>query len=413
MNYQLLNSGTYFHYSLANYTSNIRLAQGWDNIIWVLFFMIFMLFYPRLMITQMIWKLEQSAIKMESLSKRTKNIVMKKISKRPDLKLRRSVSNFLETVAIMPKSLDPYGIVPKLDHILKLYREKFKYFVNQVAKGMDEEEKANLIGGLSGAITMHQIAKLVRHWVELIRKTKNLQLALVLQMQLPLIERIAKAVVDGTEALTNGWPIGDGAGPMVASLLIGKSKITKSYKDEEIIVVKKRIRGKPVIIVRAKGPGGRIGELGKVVVEIVKRNKVSKIITIDAALKLEGERTGSIADAVGVAIGGIGVDSFMIESIAVKKRLPLDAYAIKMSQEEALQPMLPSIITATKAVARRVEDNIAHTKGTILIVGVGNCSGIGNSAAGAKQAEQLARRIQRMIAARKKKEKRLKWLIGE
>jgi hypothetical protein len=399
--------------------STVYLAQSggmFDNIIWLVIFMVFMLFYPRLMITQMLWKLEQSAVRMENRSKKTKKTVIRKISNRPDLKLRSSVTNFLETVPILPKNLDPYGVVPKMDHIIKLYRKRFKYFVGEVAPKMDEEEKANLIGGLSGAITMNQIAKIVRHWVELVRKTKNLQLAMVLQMQLPMIERIAKAVVDGTEALTNGWPVGDGAGAMVASLLIGKSKITKRYKEEEMIVVKKKIRGRNVIIMRAKGPGGRIGELGETVVDMVKKNKIAKIITIDAAAKLEGERTGSIADAVGVAIGGIGVDSFVIESIAVKKKIPLDAYAIKMSQEEAIQPMLDSIALATKNVAKRVEDNIASTKekGSILVVGVGNCSGIGNDSAAVKDAEKAIKKVQRIVKERKKREKKsiLRQLIG-
>jgi hypothetical protein len=397
----------------------VHLAQSggmFDNIIWLVIFMVFMLFYPRLMITQMIWKLEQSAVRMENRSKKTKKTVMKKISKRPDLKLRSSVANFLETVPIMPKNLDPYGVVPKIDHIIKQYRRRFKYFVGEVAPKMDEEEKANLIGGLSGAITMNQIAKVVRHWVELVRKTKNLQLAMVLQMQLPMIERIAKAVVDGTEALTNGWPVGDGAGPMVASLLIGKSKITKKYKEEEMILVKKRINGKKVIIMRAKGPGGRIGDLGDAVVDVVKKNKIAKIITVDAAAKLEGERTGSIADAVGVAIGGVGVDSFVIENIAVKKKIPLDAYAIKMSQEEAIQPMLGPIALGAKNVVKRVEDNIKKTKekGSILVVGVGNGSGIGNNATAVKEAEKTVKKVQRIMDERKKKEKKslLNRLVG-
>ena len=408
--------------------SGVRTAQlgggMFDNIVWLIFFMVFMLFYPRLMITQMLWKLEQSALQMEGMAVKTRNIVLKKISSRPDMKTRNSVTNFLETIAILPKDLDPYGVVPKIDHIVKLYRNRFKYFADEIAPDMTEEEKANLTGGLSGAIAMNQIAKLVRHWVELIRKTKNLQLALVLQMQLPLIEMIAKAVVDGTEAMTNGWPVGDGAGPMVASRLIGSSRITKTYKDEEMIVVKKRMRGRSVIIMRAKGPGGRIGDLGKTVVDAVKRNKVAKIITIDAASKLEGERTGSIAEGVGVAIGGIGTDSFVIEEIAVKKNLPLDAYAIKMSQEEAIQPMLPSVVTATKAVARMVEESIGKTgkgktgkakgRGAILVVGVGNCSGIANNASGVEDAEALAKKVQQTVSERKKKEKKsvFKFLIG-
>ena len=41
--------------------------------------------------------------------------------------------------------------------------------------------------GLSGAVSLHSIAKIVRHYVETVRKTKNLQLALMLQMQLPMM----------------------------------------------------------------------------------------------------------------------------------------------------------------------------------------------------------------------------------
>jgi hypothetical protein len=398
-------------------TTGLRTAQiGIDNIIYLVFFMVFMLFYQRLMVMQMLLKLEQSAMKMEEMAKKTKNTVLRKISIRPDYKLQISLTNFLETVAIMPKSLDPYGLVPKIDHIRKMYKEKFEYFADRVAGKMEKEEKANLIGGLSGAITMNYIAKVVRHFVEMVRETKNLQLAMMLQMQLPEIEKLAKSVVDGTEALTNGWPVGDGAGPMVASLMIGSSKISKAYDMEEMILVKKKIRRRNVIIMRAMGPGGRIGELGDSVVSVVRKNRIAKIITIDAAAKLKGEKTGSVADAVGVAIGGIGTDSFVIEEIAIKKKIPLEAYAIKINQKKTIQPVLPSVITATREVVRRVEENVAETKekGTILIVGVGNCSGISNTPAAVADAEKLAKKVQHIVTERKKKEKknRLAWLMG-
>jgi len=95
-----------------------------------------------------------------------------------------------------------------------------------------------------------------------------------------------------------------------------------------------------------------------------------------------------------------------------------------MSQEEAIQPMLPSVVTATKAVARMVEESIGKTgkgktgkakgRGAILVVGVGNCSGIANNASGVEDAEALAKKVQQTVSERKKKEKKsvFKFLIG-
>ncbi|MEM5791087.1 MAG: DUF1512 family protein, partial [Candidatus Aenigmatarchaeota archaeon] len=293
------------------------------NIIWFLLFIILAFLYPRIMIAQMLFKLEQTAQMLEDFTLKAKNIVIKKISKKPKKDLKDAISNFLEFFMIEPVSLDPFGIVKKIEHIVNLSEKRFNYFVSRVAPRLNPEEKANLVMGLSGAISLNQIAKIVRHYVELIRKTKNLQLALILQMQLPLVEKISKALLKGTEALTNGWPVGDSVGAFVAAHLIGKEKVKEI--EEDTIMAKKRIKRKEVYIIKAKGPGGRLGKLGRAVEKIVKREKVAKIITIDAALKLEGEKTGSMAEGIGVAIGGVGVDRAYIEEIASKKNIPLDS----------------------------------------------------------------------------------------
>jgi len=219
------------------------------NILWLVFFMFFMLFYSRIIVTQMLWKLEQTAENLEELTDKGKKIVTKKVSKNPGKQLRDSINNFLEFFMIQPVSLDPYGIVKKIEHVVNLEENRFKYFVDNIAPHMDKESQANLMMGLSGAISLNQIAKIVRHYVETIRKTKNLQLAMVLQMQVPLIERIAKALYSGTEALTNGWPIGDAAGNLVAARMIDDEK--PKEMEGEVVVARKRIRGKQVVVMKA------------------------------------------------------------------------------------------------------------------------------------------------------------------
>ena len=382
------------------------------NILWLVFFMFFMLFYSRIIVTQMLWKLEQTAENLEELTDKGKKIVTKKVSKNPGKQLRDSINNFLEFFMIQPVSLDPYGIVKKIEHVVNLEENRFKYFVDNIAPNMDKESRANLMMGLSGAISLNQIAKIVRHYVETIRKTKNLQLAMVLQMQVPLIERIAKALYSGTEALTNGWPIGDAAGNLVAARMIDDEK--PKEMEGEVVVARKRIRGKQVVVMKAKGPGGRLGKLGKVAENIIAREKISKIISIDAMGKLEGEKTGSTAEGIGVAIGGVGVDRAYIEDIAVKKNIPLDSFVIKMSDEEAIQPMKIEILSAVKNIVKSVEEDIAKSRGKILVIGVGNSAGIGNNKKGADESEKLIKNVLKTLKERKKKEKknRWQWLLG-
>ena len=379
-------------------------------ILWLLLLFVLSFFGPRLMLSQYLIKIEGAVSVLKRRSIKGKNFILKRISKSPDFELVRRVSSFLDFFVIEPVDLDPSGIVEKLEHVLNLSDERIKSFVREIAPKLDSEEQMNLCMGLSAAISLHQLAKIMRHYLELIKKTKNLQLALLIQMQLPLIDRISKALVNGTEALTNGWPIGDSIGPLIVGELIGNSKCIEK---KETVICRKKIKGKDVILIKAKGPGGRVGKIGRVVEEILKKEKISKIITIDAAVKLEGERTGSIAEGIGVAIGGKGVDRAFIERIAVKKKIPLESIIIKMSNEEAIQPMKKEILNAEKKVVNAIGEILKRSKGKIMIVGVGNTCGIGNSKKEVEDAKKKIEKIIKIIKRRKRieKEKR-KWSLS-
>ncbi len=376
------------------------------TLVWIGFFVVMMYFYPRLMLMQMMGKLEHTALMLEEYTRRTKNTVTRKISSNPSKELRDRINNFSEFFAIEPINLDPYGILNKLNHLVELVENRFKDFSKEVAPKMNAEEQANLVGGLSGAITMNQIAKIVRHFVETVRKTKNLQLALLLQMQMPFIEKIAKAMLNGTETMTNGWPMGDSAGPMVASHLIGGSK-TKEIRDT--IVARKKIQGRNVVIIKAKGPGGRLGKPWEIVEKEVKKGKVAKIISVDAAGKLEGEKTGSVAEGIGVAMGSFY--RAFIENIATEKKVPIESVAIKMAPEEAIMNMPTDVLHAVPYAVSLVEQNIKNTrtKGTIIVIGVGNTSGVGNDKKSIEEAEKKAKQIAHMMKQREKGKEKKNW----
>src|SRR3989338_3509729 len=121
-------------------------------------------------------------------------------------------------------------------------------------------------------------------------------------MQLPIIEKLAESELKGTEAFVNGWPIGDSIGPLVAASYIEKSKDIA----EEVAMGEAIIEGRKCFVLKAKGPAPHLGRMDEAIEAIMKKKKISRIITIDAALNLEGEKTGSVAEGVGFAMGGWG-----------------------------------------------------------------------------------------------------------
>jgi hypothetical protein len=386
-----------------------QFAPGGDwisMIIWFVMLLFLFFLYPRMMVSQIMWKLDRVARDLEKMSDDSKRFIHRHITPKPDKKLSDSINRFFEFFVITPVDLDPYGIVRKFDHVLNDQRDRFRYFVNQVAPKFDPEKKASLEMGFAGGMTVHQIAKIVRHYVELVRQTKNIQIAMILQMQLPMIERIAKAMFRGTKSLTKGEPIGDAVGPYITASLIGNNKIHEL--EEDVILTKTRMDNRNIFILKSKGPGGRLGRIDKAVNSITARNKITRVITIDAAAKLEGEKTGTVAEGVGIAMGGLGVERYNIEEVVVKKNIPLDSIVVKMSQEEAITPMRKAIKDSLKEVKQSIGRSMERTKrgDNVIIIGVGNTSGVGNTGKTARQVEEWIDKREKRIKAMKKNKKK-------
>lgn len=133
---------------------------------------------------------------------------------------------------------------------------------------------------------------------------------------------------------------------------------------------------------KAEGPAGNVGAVGNAVERLINNYglKPSLIVMIDAALKLEGEPTGEIAEGVGAAIGGIGVDKFKIEEVSSKADIPLYAIIIKESIGEAVSAMTKDVIDAAAKVQARLDsllEDRTKEEDTIIVVGVGNTFGVG------------------------------------
>jgi len=108
-------------------------------------------------------------------------------------------------------------------------------------------------------------------------------------------------------------------------------------------------------------------------------NAGSRIITVDAALKLESEKSGEVAYGVGAAIGDLGPEKIAMERIASKCSVPLDAVVIKMSNEEAINTMTKQVYEGVVRAADIVKNTIlskTREGDAVVVVGVGNTLGI-------------------------------------
>jgi hypothetical protein len=199
-------------------------------------------------------------------------------------------------------------------------------------------------------------------------------------MILPLVMKEAEAYASALKAFAYGQPIGDGAGPLVAAKLMHGYETRKVPKD--CVVATVPIEGRTAFIIKAEGPGGNVGKPGDAVQAVIEENegKISNVIMIDAGLKLEGEGVGEVAEGIGAAIGGPGVDQYKIEESLMKYKIPINAVIIKEDIGDAVSPMRKEIADSVDKVIERLKNVILErTKegDKIIIVGVGNSIGVG------------------------------------
>jgi hypothetical protein len=348
------------------------------GIIVLILFLIILL--PRIIRMRLISSVVRATQKLEDMVKDSQELLVQLCQEKgnPQKDPKKLIENYLEFFVIPPVDLDPQGIVEKYRKILDLSEDHFQRMARELAPEADPEWTSNIIMTLKSTLGLKGVYKMVRHNLVLAQKTGNLQILLMLQMSLPLIMRIVKAQFEGTRAFSEGKPIGDGLGPLVAGMLLKKH--VKLEERDGIVVGRREMDGRHVIVARAKGPGARVGKVGPTITALLEEEGLKRIITVDAAVKMEGEKTGSIAEGIGVVIGGPGVDKWMIEESMAKGELETDAVIVKMSPEEAISQMNEDIMKASQKALCTVRDSIYRSEigSKVLVVGVGNSCGLPN-----------------------------------
>lgn len=372
------------------------LGFGSDTISFILtmlfygFFFIFAFYQQTIMVWRMTKQIEAALFKLNRMSDESKEIVIKTVKDlgKPVEDPSKAVASMLEFVTIEPVSLDPAGVIQRLDHVLDVRKLGYEDAVARMAPGASKDDASNLEGTIEAASAVYFVFKVIRHYYLLAKKEKNMYITLQVQMQLHQIMRIAKAYFEAVKAFSLGKPIGDGLGPLVTARLVdefkknGDKPIISDDVAKEVTVAEIELDKRKVLLVRAKGPGCRVGKPGEAIERLVEeyKGKISRIIMIDAAGKLEGETTGDVVEGVGAAIGDPGPEKYKIEQAAVKYKIPIDAILVKEAIEEAVMPMKKEITDAADKVSQRLREIVRERTepgSTVIIAGIGNTVGVG------------------------------------
>ncbi|MEW5841566.1 MAG: DUF1512 domain-containing protein, partial [Thermoproteota archaeon] len=340
----------------------------------------FMLYGQRMQGKVILGEISKSLVKLKSMRDDARLAAIDHIrSAVPHSEPAARVDKFMEYFAIMPVDIDPNGLVRKVEHVLRVKDERMRAEVRKICPGLDDYELSKIENMLEAATALNMIYKVVRHFYLMGKRTTSVFVLVQLQMVMPLLLEEAEALKKATGAFRQGQPIGDSIGPMVVGkMMLGKAKMRAA---KETVYAEDEYRGRKLYLLKAQGPAGTVGRPGEAIQRLAGDLgiKIDAIIMIDAALKLEGERTGDVAEGVGAAIGGIGVEKYQIEEVATNFGIPVYAVIVKQSVTDAITVMRKEIADSFGKVLETVyaviEDKTAEGQ-SVMVVGVGNTMGV-------------------------------------
>jgi hypothetical protein len=347
-------------------------------------FIIYLFYAQRIQAMSMLRQVEGTLRKVKALRDKGRSVSIETINEvgRPENDPTRDVDRFMEHFLIPPVDLDPAGIVGKLGQLLNVRENTFEDEVRAMAPHASDSEVNNLENLLEASLALNVYYKVIRHFYLLGKKTMNIYVIMQIHMILPMIVREIEAYSAALQAFKNGMPIGDSVGPLVAAKMMHGHEYEEVAR--EMVAAEVPYAGRTLIVTKAKGPGGSVGKPGDAIENLINKRaegkKVNAVIMVDAAGKLEGEETGGVAEGVGAAIGGIGVEKYKIEEAVKAHNIPLYAVAIKQDISHVVAPMVEELFKATDRAVEVVKNLVEEKtkEGDVVIVaGIGNTVGIG------------------------------------
>ncbi len=348
-------------------------------LIWILPIILFVFYGQRIQLIITSRDIKKSMAELEQFRNESRDDLIDYVKQKltPNDDPTKKLDRFFDYFTIMPVDIDPNGIIPKIHNLVRSREDTTRKQIKSMFSEIDTLEITKVQNLLEIVTTLQLLHKVVRHLFLTAKKQNNYPLILPLQMLLPFIMEQAEALKDAVPAFKKGQPIGDGIGPLVVGeMMLG----TKKEKAEfETVYSESEFDGRKLILLKAEGPYATVGRPGEATESLVEKLKPNAIIMIDAALKLEGEDTGDVAQGFGAAIGGIGTDRFKIEEVATKYNIPVFAIVVRQSVKDAITLMKKEISDQAENVRDQVYEMItdnSNPNDTVLVIGVGNTLGV-------------------------------------
>lgn len=324
--------------------------------------------------------IENGLAKLENFSKNAKKKTADLLKKNGAVNADELTEKFAEWFTIDPVSVEPTDIISRMRLLMRTSEDKIKQLIMLSLPNLDPVTRSKIEVSAEIVNALNMIYKVIRHYLLLGKKLQSYFILVQLQSIVPMLVKMAEAYEKAQDVFIKGIPVGDGLGPLVASRFL--LNIPEKWSpSREMIAGETEFEGRKLIVLKAEGPMSTVGTPGEAVENVVDKlgGKVNRIITVDAAAKLEGEQTGSIAEGTGVAMGDPGPEKIAIERVAVKYNIPIDAIIVKMSMEEAITEMPKEVYEAADKVVEMVKQLIRQRTqpgDTIILIGVGNTVGV-------------------------------------
>jgi len=348
-------------------------------LIWILPIILFVFYGQRIQLIITSSDIKKKLGQLEQFRNDSRSALIEYIKK--DLAVKDDITQKLDRIfdyfTIMPIDIDPNGIIPKIHRLIRSREDTTRKQIQSLLSEIDTMEITKIQNLLEIVTYLQLLHRIVRHLFLTAKKQNNYPLILPLQMMLPFIMEQAEALKDAVPAFKLGQPIGDGIGPLVVGEMMLDTK--KQKAEFETVYSESKFEGRKLILLKAEGPFATVGRPAEAAEFLVEKYKPDIIVMIDAALKLEGEDSGTVSQGFGAAIGGIGTDRFKIEELATKFDIPIFSIVVKQSVKEAITLMKKEIANQTENVKIQVHevitDNTVNGQ-TVLVIGVGNTLGV-------------------------------------
>ena len=163
------------------------------NIVYIVFIFGFSFFSQKLQVNMVLGKISKSLNKLQNMRDKAKDEAISAIMElgKPDVDPKPRLESLLHFFTIRPSSMDPSGVVNRLECLVNAADERVKEEVKALAPSADEKQVQNLQNLVETARSLNFLYRTVRHHYLAGKKGGSIYTMTQIQMDLPMIMELS------------------------------------------------------------------------------------------------------------------------------------------------------------------------------------------------------------------------------